>query len=61
MRTEFYKTNSCRTTYPERKLKKGVNYLVSIGHKIYTGSNSEAENVNTKADQNFVRSGAHTR
>lgn len=44
MRNELYKTNTCRAAYPEKKLKNGVNYLISIRHKIYTGSNSEAEN-----------------
>jgi hypothetical protein len=48
MRTKLYKINTCRATYPERKLKNGVNYPVSIRHKIYTGSNSEAENTTPK-------------
>ena len=48
MRTEFYKSNSCRATYPNRKLKKGVNYLVLIRYTIYTCSNSEAENTTPK-------------
>ena len=61
MRTQFYKTNNCRTTYADRKFKNWVNYLVSIKHKIYTDSNSEAENTTPKQTQNFIRSGAHTR